>query len=230
MMANNGPVATRLADLPRPEQIRSPAGRPEALPADPERPEGAVPVAVESAAVPLGTAAPDFSLQSVAGDTVARDDLTGRALLLAFACNHCPYVQHIETALGGLVAEYAGAGLAAAAICSNDVEAYPDDKPDSLRAQATRAGWDFPYLVDDTQEVALAYGATCTPDLYVFDEARRLAYHGAFDASTPGNRVPVTGDLLRGALDLVLAGQPVPEPHRPAMGCSLKWKAGNEPA
>ena len=187
-------------------------------------------MAVESRAIPIGTPAPDFSLPAITGGAVGRDDLTGAALLVAFVCNHCPYVQHIESALGRLVADHAGAGLTAVAICSNDVEAYPDDKPESLEAQAARAGWEFPYLLDDTQSVARAYGATCTPDLYVFDSARALAYHGAFDASTPGNKMPVTGDLLGDAVERVLAGQPVPEPHRPAMGCSLKWKPGNEPA
>jgi len=181
-------------------------------------------VAVESRQIPLGTPAPAFQLTSIEGDTVALDDLKGPALLVAFVCNHCPYVRHIETEFGRVAREYAASGLATVAICSNDTEAYPDDKPEALREQAKRAGWEFPYLVDATQEVARAYGAECTPDLFVFDAQRTLAYHGAFDASTPGNNVPVTGDLLRGALDLILAGKPVPEPHRPAMGCSLKWK------
>jgi peroxiredoxin len=186
-------------------------------------------VAVESREIPLGTQAPDFRLTSIDGAPVARDDLAGAALLVAFVCNHCPYVRHIETVFGQVVEQYASAGLATVAVSSNDVEAYPDDKPESLQAQAERAGWTFPYLIDDTQQVALAYGAACTPDLFVFDAERTLAYHGAFDPSTPGNGLPVTGELLRGALDLVLAGKPVPEPHRPAMGCSLKWKPGNEP-
>ncbi|HZC27573.1 MAG TPA: thioredoxin family protein [Actinopolymorphaceae bacterium] len=186
-------------------------------------------MAVESREIPLGTPAPDFRLSSVGGQTVALDDLTGPALLVAFMCNHCPYVRHIETAFGRLVESYASARLATVAISSNDVDAYPDDRPESLQAQADRAGWSFPYLVDDGQQVALAYGAACTPDLFLFDDNRHLAYHGAFDPSTPGNGLPVTGELLRDALELVLSGKPVPEPHRPAMGCSLKWKPGNEP-
>lgn len=186
-------------------------------------------MAVESREIPLGTSAPDFRLRSVGGETVTRDDLTGPALLVAFLCNHCPYVRHIEAAFGRLAESYASAGLSTVAISSNDVDAYPDDSPESLQAQADRAGWTFPYLVDDSQQVALAFGAACTPDLFVFDRDRQLAYHGAFDPSTPGNGLPVTGQLLRDALELVLGGKPVPEPHHPAMGCSLKWKPGNEP-
>lgn len=182
-------------------------------------------MAVESRQIPLGTPAPDFALPSVSGQTVRLADLTGPALLVAFVCNHCPYVKHVESELGQLVETYAKQGLSAVAICSNDADAYPDDQPDVLRAQAERAGWTFPYLVDETQQVGKAYGAECTPDLFVFDADRGLAYHGAMDASTPGNNLPVTGELLRGALDLVLDGMSVPEPHRPAMGCSIKWKS-----
>lgn len=182
-------------------------------------------MAVESTVIPLGTPAPDFRLTSVDGQAVGLADLEGQALLVAFVCNHCPYVRHIESQLGAFVDEYARRDLAAVAICSNDAEEYPDDRPEHLAKQRERAGWNFPYLVDDTQEVAKAYGAACTPDLFLFDAQRRLAYHGAFDASTPKNGVPVTGDLLRAAADKVLAGEPVPEPHRPALGCSIKWKA-----
>ncbi|KWW99433.1 Alkyl hydroperoxide reductase/ Thiol specific antioxidant/ Mal allergen [Carbonactinospora thermoautotrophica] len=186
-------------------------------------------MAVSSVMVPLGTPAPDFRLPAVGGDTVALADLRGPALLVMFICNHCPYVRHIEKALGATVAEYAERGLAAVGICANDTDAYPDDTPEHLAEQARRAGFTFPYLVDETQEVARAYRAVCTPDLFLYDAERRLAYRGAFDASTPKNGVPVTGELLRAALDRVLAGEPVPEPHRPSMGCSIKWKPGNEP-
>lgn len=186
-------------------------------------------MAVESNEIPLGTQAPDFTLPAVEGaagkGNVALADLQGSALLVAFVCNHCPYVKHVEVELGRIVDEYAPRGLSAVAICTNDADAYPDDKPEALQEQAIRAGWSFPYLIDASQAVGRAYGAACTPDLFVFDAARRLAYHGAMDASSPKNNEPHDGALLRTALDLTLAGKPVPEPHRPAMGCSIKWKS-----
>jgi peroxiredoxin len=187
-------------------------------------------MAASSLMVPLGTPAPDFELPSADGTTVKLADLDGRALLVMFLCNHCPYVRHVERALGALVAEYAGQGLAAVGICSNDLDAYPDDGPEGMATQARRAGFGFPYLLDETQQVAAAYRAMCTPDLFAYGPDRLLAYRGAFDDSTPRNGRPVTGALLRDALDRVLAGQPVPEPHRPSMGCSLKWKDGNRPS
>ena len=180
--------------------------------------------------VPLGTAAPDFKLPSVAGPHVALPDLEGPALLVMFLCNHCPYVRHVERQLGAVVAEYAGRDVAAVGICSNDLDAYPTDGLAGMAEQASRAGFGFPYLLDEDQQVAAAYRAMCTPDLFVYDADRRLAYRGAFDDSTPRNGRPVTGALLRDALDRVLEGRPVPEPHRPSMGCSLKWKPGNQPA
>jgi len=187
-------------------------------------------MAVSSLMVPLGTRAPDFELPSVAGPMVTLADLDGPALLVMFLCNHCPYVRHVERALAATVAEYAERGVAAVGICSNDTDAYPDDGPAGLAGQARRAGFTFPYLVDAGQQVAKAYRAMCTPDLFVYDMRRDLVYRGAFDDSTPGNGVPVTGARLRQALDHVLRGEPVPEPHKPSMGCSLKWKRGNEPA
>jgi peroxiredoxin len=187
-------------------------------------------MAASSLMVPLGTPAPDFELPSADGTTLKLADLDGRALLVMFLCNHCPYVRHVERALGALVAEYAGQGVAAVGICSNDLDAYPDDGPEGMATQARRAGFGFPYLLDETQQVAAAYRAMCTPDLFAYGPDRLLAYRGAFDDSTPRNGRPVTGALLRDALDRVLAGQPVPEPHRPSMGCSLKWKDGNRPS
>jgi peroxiredoxin len=187
-------------------------------------------MAASSLMVPLGTPAPDFDLPSPPPTTVKLADLDGRALLVMFLCNHCPYVRHVERALGALVAEYAGQGVAAVGICSNDLDAYPDDGPEGMATQARRAGFGFPYLLDETQQVAAAYRAMCTPDLFAYGPDRLLAYRGAFDDSTPRNGRPVTGALLRDALDRVLAGQPVPEPHRPSMGCSLKWKDGNRPS
>jgi peroxiredoxin len=187
-------------------------------------------MAVSSLMVPLGTPAHDFKLPSVAGATVSLADLDGPALLVMFLSNHCPYVRHVERALAATVAEYADRGLAAVGICSNDRTTHPDDGPAGLAGQARRAGFGFPYLLDEDQQVAAAYRAMCTPDLFLYDADRRLAYRGAFDESTPRNGLPLTGALLRDALDRVLAGQPVPEPQRPSMGCSLKWKPGNQPA
>jgi peroxiredoxin len=187
-------------------------------------------MAASSLMVPLGTPAHDFELPSADGTPVKLAGLDGQALLVMFLCNHCPYVRHVERALGAMVAEYAERDVAAAGICSNDLGAYPEDGPDGMAEQARRAGFGFPYLLDESQQVAAAYRAMCTPDLFVYGADRRLAYRGAFDDSTPRNGQPVTGALLRGALDLVLEGQPVPEPHRPSMGCSLKWRDGNQPA
>ena len=186
-------------------------------------------MAASSLMVPLGTPAPDFKLPSVDGPHVALADLEGPALLVAFLCNHCPYVRHVERALAATVAEYAERGVAAVGVCSNDTNTNPDDGPAGLAGQADRAGFTFPYLMDADQEAAKAYRAMCTPDLFAYDAQRRLAYRGAFDDATPSNGAPVTGERLRRALDLVLAGEPVPEPHKPSMGCSLKWKPGNQP-
>jgi peroxiredoxin len=187
-------------------------------------------MAVSSLMVPLGTPAHDVELPSADGSTVKLADLDGRALLVMFLCNHCPYVRHVERALAATVAGYADRGLATVGICSNDLDAYPGDGPAGMAEQARRAGFGFPYLLDESQQVAAAYRAMCTPDLFLYDAARLLAYRGAFDDSTPRNGQPVTGALLRDALDRVLDGQPVPEPHRPSMGCSLKWREGNRPA
>ncbi|MFV2010434.1 MULTISPECIES: thioredoxin family protein [unclassified Micromonospora] len=181
-------------------------------------------MAVTSEMVPLGTPAPDFALADVSGHVVRRDDFAAApALLVAFVCNHCPYVKHVEVELAKVLAEFPT--LAVVGICTNDAEAYPDDAPAQLAAQAQRAGWTFPYLVDATQQVGRAYQAVCTPDFFLYGADRTLAYRGAFDDSTPGNGKPVTGTVLRAAIELVLAGQPVPEPHQPSMGCSIKWRS-----
>jgi peroxiredoxin len=172
--------------------------------------------------VALGTPAPDVALPDVHGRLVLRDDLQGPALLVMFLCNHCPYVRHVEAELGRLLARHPD--LAAVGICPNDTDAYPDDAAPHLAAQAARAGWTFPYLVDADQSVSREFGAACTPDFFLYDAARRLAYRGAFDTSTPGNGEPVTGTLLDDAVTAVLAGVAVPEPHRPSMGCSIKWR------
>lgn len=183
---------------------------------------------MESRMVPLGSPAPEFSLTSVTGQQVSISDFAGApALLVVFLCNHCPYVRHIERKLGEVVAGLPG--LAVVGICSNDAGSYPQDAPPGLLEQTHRAGWTFPYLVDESQAVARAFGAACTPDFFVYDASRQLAYRGAFDESTPGNQQPVTGHLLADAVRRVLDGQPVPEPHRPSMGCSIKWKRAHEP-
>jgi peroxiredoxin len=180
-------------------------------------------MAVSSTMVPLGTPAPDFVLPDLTGGMVSRDDLDAApALLVAFLCNHCPYVRHIEAGLGTLLAGYRD--LAVVGVCTNDADTYPDDRPERLAEQARRAGWRFSYLVDADQAVGQRYQAACTPDFFLYDSRRRLAYRGAFDESTPGNGKPITGDLLRAAIDHVLAGEAVPEPHQPSVGCSIKWR------
>jgi len=184
-------------------------------------------MAVESALVPLGTQAPDFALPDVNGVQFSLNSFqlnsfeeTG-VLVVAFVCNHCPYVKHIEAALGDL-ATSTPAQLVA--ICSNDAVGYPEDAPGQLAKQAQRAGWSFPYLVDKTQTIAQAYGAVCTPDFFVYGADRRLTYRGAFDYSTPKNGEPVDGSLLRSAILLTASEGVVPKPHRPSLGCGIKWR------
>jgi peroxiredoxin len=188
-------------------------------------------MAVDSFMVPLGTPAPDFMLpRADTGAPVSLSDLgDAPALLVAFLCNHCPYVRHVESAVGRVTGALAGRGLATVGISCNDVAAYPDDGPAGMTKQARRAGFTFPYLYDESQEVARAYRAACTPDLFLYDERGRLAYRGQFDGSRPGNATPATGETLVQAVELVLAGRLVPEPHRPSTGCSIKWRPGAEP-
>ena len=152
------------------------------------------------------------------------------ALLVVFVCNHCPFVQHIETELGRFAARHAERGLITVAISSNDVGACPEDDEAHMAEQVARAAWDFPYLFDADQSVALAYKAACTPDLFLFDENRKLAYRGEFDGSRPESGTPVTGESLLGALDQVLGGEMVPLPHKRSIGCSMKWAPGNAPS
>jgi peroxiredoxin len=180
----------------------------------------------------LGTEAPDFRLPdtTAGGKEVALADFEAApALLVAFICNHCPFVQHVAGELAALSRDLPAQGCAMVAISSNDVEAYPGDSPDAMAAEATRQGWAFPYLYDETQSVAAAYRAACTPDYFLFDGDRKLVYRGQLDASRPGNGLPVTGADLRAAVEAVLAGRPVPEDQRPSLGCGIKWKPGNEP-
>ena len=174
----------------------------------------------------LGTKAPDFALRDVvSGDTVRRDDFIGqKGLLVMFICTHCPYVKHVETSLAALGVDYEGKGVGIVAISSNDAEMYPDDGPEGLKQQAQRMGFRFPYLYDESQEVAKAYHAACTPDFFLFDGDLKLAYRGQFDGSRPGSGIPVTGQDLRAAMDALLAGKPVTKEQRPSMGCNIKWK------
>jgi len=188
-----------------------------------------------SAMLELGTIAPDFALTDVVtGKTVHRDDFCGqKALLVLFICAHCPYVQHIERSLGKLGTDYAGKSLGIVAISSNDASEYPADGSAGMKRQARDNGFVFPYLYDESQAVAHAYKAACTPDIFLFDAGRRLVYRGQYDDSrpgdpvqrTPGNGVPLTGKDLRAAIDLTLAGKPVPVDQRPSIGCNIKWKA-----
>jgi peroxiredoxin len=178
----------------------------------------------------LGTSAPDFSLPDAQGKTVSLGDFADApALLVIFMCNHCPFVKHVADHLAGLAKEYQGRGVAVVGINSNDVASFPDDAPKKMAQEAKARGYTFPYLCDETQEVAKAYQAACTPDFYVFDGNRKLVYRGQMDSSRPSNGLPVTGEDLRAALDAVLAGRPVSEEQRPSLGCNIKWKPGNEP-
>ncbi|MBI5623519.1 MAG: thioredoxin family protein [Elusimicrobia bacterium] len=179
-----------------------------------------------SAMVELGSTAPAFSLPDVTwGSQVALSDFTGfKGLLVIFLSRHCPYVQHVKTELGRLGRDYAGRGLAIVGIASNDVRSYPDDAPGRLKELAASEGWRFPVLFDETQEVARAYHAACTPDYFLYDRDFKLVYRGQLDSSRPGNGVPVTGSDLRAAASALLAGQPIPRGQRPSLGCSIKWR------
>ena len=183
-----------------------------------------------STMLPLGTTAPDFRLPDTNGKMVSPADFKGNpALLVMFICNHCPYVKHIRGGIAQLARDYLPKNVAIVGINSNDVANYPDDSPAKMREEARAAGYLFPYLYDESQAVAKAYRAACTPDIYLFDRGRRLVYRGQFDASRPGNGIPVTGKDLRAALDAVLAGKPVSPDQKASIGCNIKWKSGNEP-
>src|SRR5919106_1597900 len=183
-------------------------------------------MAATSTMLPLGTEAPDFSLADVvSGRTVTLGDFGDKdALLVMFICRHCPYVKHVRPELARLGRDHADSGLGIVAISANDPSAYPEDAPDSLAAEAVEAGYAFPYLFDETQEVAKAYTAACTPDFFLFDRDRMLVYRGQMDSSRPNSGVPVTGADLRAAIDAVLEGRPVSADQRPSVGCSIKWR------
>jgi peroxiredoxin len=187
-------------------------------------------VKTASTMLPLGTAAPDFSLPDVTGKKVSPADFAGApALLVMFICNHCPFVKHVAGGLAQLARDYQQRGAAVVAVNANDVETYPEDSPEKMAAEVKQRGYTFPYLYDATQEAARAYRAACTPDFFVFDKERKLVYRGQMDSSRPSNDIPVTGEDLRAALDAVLAGKPVLKDQKPSIGCNIKWKPDNEP-
>ena len=185
-----------------------------------------------STMLPLGTTLPEFQLT----DTVSDQTIThtsfpqDHGVLVMFICNHCPYVIHLQEALSSLAQDYAQAPLSIIAISSNDVENYPQDGPTEMKALAEQLGWQFPYCLDDSQELAKTFQAACTPDFYVFGKDKKLSYRGQFDDSRPKNDAPITGHDLRNAIDTMLAGQPPLQEQRPSMGCNIKWKEGNAPS
>ena len=180
--------------------------------------------------LPLGTVAPDFILPDPNGKLVALGDFSAKtAVLIAFICNHCPFVKHVRSELARLGQDYLARSVGIVAISSNDVDNYPEDSPAKMAEEAKEAGYSFPYLYDGSQSVAQAYRAACTPDFFLFDQNRKLAYRGQLDDSRPGNGIPVSGRDLREALDAVLAGQAVATVQKPSLGCNIKWRPGNEP-
>ena len=187
-------------------------------------------VRTPSTMIPLGTTAPGFSLPNVDGRVLSLDDVVGpHGTVVMFICNHCPFVKHVADQLAAVGRDYMPRGIGFVAVNSNDAATHPADSPEQMVHEAELRGYPFPYLHDDTQEVARAYHAACTPDFFVFDAGRSLVYRGQLDGSRPGNDVPVSGDDLRSALDALIAGRgPVPD-QRPSLGCNVKWKPGMEP-
>jgi peroxiredoxin len=187
-------------------------------------------VVVNSTMLPLGTEAPDFSLPDTQGKMVSLADFKDApALLVIFMCNHCPFVKHIIDELVKLVKEYQEKGVAVVGINSNDVASFIEDRPDMMAKVAKKKGFTFPYLYDESQNIAMIYHAACTPDFFLFDDDRKLVYRGQMDDSRPGNGIPVTGEDLRAALDAVLNGERVSAIQKPNMGCNIKWKDDNAP-
>jgi peroxiredoxin len=187
-------------------------------------------VRTPSTMLPLGTIAPDFSLPNVDGRILSLDDVAGpMGTVVMFICNHCPFVKHVADELARLGRDELPRGIGFAAISSNDVASHPADSPEQMIHEAEERGYPFPYLYDETQDVAKAYHAACTPDFYLFDGGRRLVYRGQLDASRPGSGVPVTGSDLRGAIDALVAGRPPLAEQTPSLGCNIKWKPGREP-
>lgn len=180
--------------------------------------------------LPLGTPAPRFCLPDTAGRTVDIEDFKdSQALLVIFMCNHCPFVKHVRQGLAEMTRDFQKMGVAVVGINANDVASYPEDSVENMAREAKSAGYSFPYLFDESQSVAKAYRAACTPDFFLFDRERKLAYRGQMDESRPNNGIPVTGADLRGAVDAVLKGHPTPKNQKPSIGCNIKWRSGNEP-
>jgi peroxiredoxin len=187
-------------------------------------------VATNSTMLAIGTQAPDFDLPDPDGRQYSLEDFAdAKALVVAFICNHCPFVKHLRKELAAFAREYATKGVAVVAVNANDIATHPADAPERMRDEIREQGYVFPYLFDASQDVAKAYRAACTPDFFVFDQARELAYRGQFDGSRPGSGVPVTGKDLRAAVDALLAGRQPGAEQTPSIGCNIKWKAGNEP-
>ncbi|GAB4191999.1 MAG: thioredoxin family protein [Coleofasciculaceae cyanobacterium] len=185
-----------------------------------------------STMLPLGTKAPDFRLTDVvSGKTISLDTFAGKqALLVMFICRHCPFVKHVQAELAQIGKDYADAQVGIVAISANDAAKYPDDAPEKLKEMATQLGFTFPFCYDESQDIAKAYTAACTPDFFLFDANRELVYRGQLDDSRPSNDKPVTGKDLRAALDAVLASKSVNLEQKPSIGCNIKWKPGREPA
>lgn len=183
-------------------------------------------MAAASTMVPLGTTAPDFTLYNpAAGGTASLGEVRGeKGLLVMFICNHCPYVKHVAEELARIGGEYPSKGIGVVAINANDAERYPDDSPEKMAEEVERRGYPFPYLFDESQEIARAYGAACTPDFFLFDNELRLVYRGQLDDSRPANDVPVTGNDLREGMNALLEGRPVPQEQKAGIGCGIKWK------
>ena len=187
-------------------------------------------VRTPSTMLPLGTRAADFALPNVDGRILALADVAGpRGTVVMFICNHCPFVKHVADELARVARDYLPRGIGFVAINSNDVSTHPADSPEQMVREAEERAYPFPYLYDETQEVARAYRAACTPDFYAFDAAGALVYRGQLDPSRPGGTVPITGRDLRAALDALLAGGPPPAEQVPSLGCNIKWKPGREP-
>ena len=188
-------------------------------------------VETPSEMLPLGTKMPSFSLRDAVTDKVVTDRTAAgdKATLVMFICNHCPFVKHVVDELGRIARDYSPKGAAVVAVNSNDVSSYPQDGPENMKKLTTSKGWRFPFLFDETQEVAKTFKAACTPDFFLFDADGKLAYRGQLDDSRPGNNIPVTGKDLRSALDAVLNGKPAARVQKPSIGCNIKWKPGNEP-
>ena len=187
-------------------------------------------VRTPSTMLPLGTVAPDFELPHVDGSMVSLADAAGpRGTVVMFICNHCPFVKHVADQLAVIGRDFLPRGVGIVAISSNDVSSHPADSPEQMVREAEERGYLFPYLYDETQEVAKDYHAACTPDFYLFDADRSLVYRGQLDSSRPGSDIPVTGSDLRGAIDALLSGRPPLADQKPSIGCNIKWKAGHEP-